>query len=203
MMKRVALVALVVMGIVSGIQAQTWKPDKAHSTITFSVRHLVITKVSGNFRDFDGTVTFDGKDFSKGSADFTIQSASIATGQDRRDTHLKSPDFFAVDSFPTLTFKSTKVTPVDDKHFKLDGNLTIRGTTKPVTFDCTFNGTMDGMGPTRASFTATTTINRMDFGVKWDKTLDNGSLVVSKDVDIDLELELVKAEPGSAPPTKG
>jgi polyisoprenoid-binding protein YceI len=170
MIKRLAMVALLAIGIVSGAAAETWKPDKSHSTVSFTVRHLVITKVSGNFRDFDGNVTFDGKDFSKGSVDFTIQTASVSTGQDRRDTHLKSPDFFAVDSFPTMTFKSTKVTPVDDKHFKLDGNLTIRGTTKPVTFDCTFNGTVDGMGPTRASFSATLSINRMDYGVKWDKT---------------------------------
>ncbi|MFZ1684484.1 MAG: YceI family protein [Candidatus Zixiibacteriota bacterium] len=199
MIKRFALVALMAIGIVSGATADTWKPDKSHSTVSFTVRHLVISKVTGNFRDFDGNITFDGKDFSKGSVDFTIQTASVSTGQDRRDTHLKSPDFFAVDSFPTMTFKSTKVTPVDDKHFKLDGDLTIRGTTKPVTFDCTFNGTADGMGPTRASFSATLSINRMDYGVKWDKTLDNGSLVVSTNVDIDLEVELVKSDPNAAP----
>jgi polyisoprenoid-binding protein YceI len=193
MAKRLLLAALVVIGIFSLAQAQTWTPDKAHSSVGFMVHHLVITKVNGSFSDFDGKVTFDGKDFSKGSAEFTIQSKSINTGQDKRDAHLKSPDFFAVDSFPTLTFKSTKVETVDATHFKLTGDLTIRGVTKSATFDCTFNGTAEGMGPTRAAFSASTTINRMDFGVKWSKSLDNGSLVVGTDVVINLELELVKA----------
>jgi polyisoprenoid-binding protein YceI len=193
MTKRFLLAALFALGIASGSQAQTWKTDKAHSSVSFMVHHLVITKVTGSFQDFDGTVNFDGKDFSKGSAEFTIQSKSISTGQEKRDAHLKSPDFFAVDSFPTLTFKSTKVEPVDATHFKLTGDLTMRGVKKSVTFDCTFNGTMDGMGPTRASFSATTTINRLDYGISWSHTLDNGSLVVSNEVQISLELELLKS----------
>lgn len=194
MIKRVAVAMLLAVGIVANAGAQTWKPDKAHSVVGFTVRHMMITKVSGKFEDFDGTVNFDGKDFTKGSADFTIQSKSITTDQEQRDKHLKSPDFFAVDSFPTLTFKSTKIDKVDDTHFKLAGDLTIRGVTKPVTFDCTYNGTAEAFGDTRASFSATTTVNRMDFGVKWSKTLDNGSLIVGKDVTINLELELVKAK---------
>jgi polyisoprenoid-binding protein YceI len=193
MIKRLLLSALFAVGIVATSQAQTWTPDKAHSSVTFMVHHLVITKVTGSFQDYDGKVSFDGKDFTKGSAEFTIQSKSISTGQEKRDAHLKSPDFFAVDSFPTLTFKSTKVDRVDSTHFKLTGNLTMRGVTKVVTFDCTFNGTMDGMGPTRASFSATATVNRLDYGISWSHTLDNGSLVVSNEVQISLELELLKS----------
>jgi polyisoprenoid-binding protein YceI len=131
---------------------------------------------------------------SKGTTEFTVQSKSITTDNERRDGHLKSPDFFAVDSFPTLTFKSTKVIPGTGSDFKLVGDLTMRGVTKEVTFDCTFNGTIEAMGGTRASFSAHTTINRQDFKVSWSKSLDGGGLVVSDNVDINIELEVAKAK---------
>lgn len=194
MMKRLSLALLVTLAVASASFAQKWNVDVAHSQIGFGVKHMVISNVSGKFTDFDGTVMFDGKNLAAGSVEFTVQAKSITTDNEKRDGHLKSPDFFAVDSFPTLTFKSTKVTPGNGDSFTLTGALTMRGVTKDVTFACTFNGTVDAFGGTRASFSATATVNRQDFGISWSKALDNGGLVVSNDVKINIELELVKAK---------
>jgi polyisoprenoid-binding protein YceI len=194
MMKRLGLALLVALIATSAAFAQNWSIDAAHSQIGFSVKHMVISNVSGKFTDFDGTIVFDGKNLAAGTVDFTVQSKSITTDNERRDTHLRSADFFAVDSFPTLTFKSKKITVEAGNAFKLTGDLTMRGVTKEVTFDCTFNGTVEAFGGTRAAFSATTTVNRQDFGVSWSKALDNGGLVVSNEVRINIELEVVKAK---------
>jgi polyisoprenoid-binding protein YceI len=188
------IVGIIALAIAApSLSAAVWDFDKAHSNIGFTVRHMVITKVQGKFDDFSGTISFDGKDLSAGSVDVSIKTASINTGVANRDNHLKSNDFFAADSFPQLTFKSKKVVPGADGAFKIVGDLTMRGVTKEVTLDATFNGTIkDPMGNSRAGFTASARINRQDWGISWSKTLDSGGLVASNDVDINLDIEAVE-----------
>ena len=194
MVKRISLAVVAALILASASFAQVWEIDPTHSQIGFGVKHLVVSNVSGKFTDFDGKIIFDGKDLTDGSTEFTVQSKSITTDNEKRDNHLRSSEFLAVDSFPTLTFKSTKIIPEANNSFKMTGDLTIRGVTKLVTFDCTFNGTVEAFGGTRASFSAATTINRQDFGVSWSKALDSGGLVVSNEVKINIELEVVKAK---------
>ncbi|MEE9442592.1 MAG: YceI family protein [candidate division Zixibacteria bacterium] len=173
--------------------AQTWSFDNAHSTIGFSVKHLVISKTTGQFHDYSGKVEFDGSNIENGSVEVTTRIASIDTENEDRDKHLKSPDFFDVDKFPVMSFKSKKISPVNDGRFTMTGDLTIKNVTKEVTFDCEFNGTIDDpWGNKRAGFTAETTINRQDFNVKFDNKLQDGSLVVGNDVKISMEIELIK-----------
>ena len=191
----VRIAAILALGA-AAVQADTWNVDKAHTSIGFSVKHLVISTIHGNFTDFDGTVEWDGKDLAAASIGVTIQSKSITTNQERRDGHLRSNDFFAVDSFPTLTFKSTKVVKGEGDNFQVTGDLTMRGRTHPVTLNGTFGGTVtDQRGSVHAGFSAEGTINRQDFGVSYSATLDNGGLVVGNDVKIQLEVELVKPSP--------
>jgi polyisoprenoid-binding protein YceI len=175
-----------VAGLTVAVQAETYKIDRSHSSVGFSVTHLGLSKVKGSFGQFSGNVV------SKSAVDVTIDATSINTHSEGRDKHLKSGDFFAADSFPTITFKSVSVTPKGPKNFDVTGDLTLRGVTKPVTLAVELVGTMDdaNMGK-RAGFTASGTINRQDFGVNWNNTLDAGGLVVSNDVDILLEIETV------------
>ena len=176
----------------------TYTIDPAHSTVGFNVRHF-FSRVPGRFNEFEGTITFDDKDAAKSAVDVTIKTASISTNNERRDNHLRSPDFFAADSFPTITFKSTKVTPAGENKFKVDGNLTIRGITKPVTLDATFLGAGNvGMGGLRAGWEATTTVNRKDFHVSWNKVLDQGGTMLGDDVAIQLGVEGMKRAEGAA-----
>lgn len=196
MYKRLAILILVPLTMVVSAQAQTWNIDPVHSHVGFTVRHLVIAKVNGVFKDFTGALTnFDGKDVAKGGVDVTIQIPSISTDNDQRDTHLKSPDFFDAAKFPTITFKSKKIIKGAGDKFTMIGDLTMKGVTKEDTLDCTLNGTIvDPRGNTRAGFSATTTINRQDYGVSWNNSLADGSLVVSNDVVINLEIEAIKAK---------
>jgi polyisoprenoid-binding protein YceI len=194
-MKKVMLYAFAVLLIGSAVQAQTWDFDKAHSTIGFSVRHMVISKTTGEFGDYSGSVTFDGKDMSGGSVEVTIQIASIDTENKDRDDHLRSGDFFEVEKYPTMTFTSSKITPGEGNTFTMVGDLTIKGVTKEVTLEGEFYGAIDDpWGNTRAGFSAETTINRQDFNVAFDNKLQDGSLIVGNDVEIKLEIELVKAK---------
>jgi polyisoprenoid-binding protein YceI len=156
---------------------------------------MLVSKVNGQFTDFSANINLDRQELSKSTVDFTIKATSVNTGNERRDADLRSESFFLVDSFPDITFKSKQVVPGTADEFKLIGDLTIRGTTKEVTFDCTNNGFVETPRGDRTGFTATTKINRMDYGVKWDAALDNGGLVVSNEVVITVELELVKPKP--------
>ncbi len=174
--------------------ADNWSVDVAHSSIGFSVRHMVVAKTTGKFNDFEGTVQFDGKNIEKGSASIAAQVASIDTDDQKRDDHLRSADFFDVEKYPSMSFKSKKVVKGEGNEFQLVGDLTIKDVTKEVTFDCEFHGLVtDPMGNTRAGFSAETSIDRQDFNVKWNKTLDAGGLVVGNEVTVNLEIELVKA----------
>ena len=177
------------------VQAADWNLDPVHSAIEFSVRHMAISKIKGKFRKFEAKMVFDGKAVENGSAEFTIQVASIDTDNEKRDTHLKSSDFFAVEENPTITFKSKKVSAVKDGKFQITGDMTLRGVTKEVTFDCELHGIIqDSYGNTRSGFSAETTINRQDFGVSWSNTLDAGGLIVGNDVKLSLELEFIEAK---------
>ncbi len=163
--------------------------DRAHTEIGFDVRHF-FSKVHGRFNDFDGTIVFDEKDPSKISIEGSAKTTSISTDNERRDNHLRSADFFDAEKYPELTFKSTKVTANGKNKYKIAGDLTLRGVTKPVVFDAEFLG-MGSTGPqgVKAGFTATTVIDRQDFGINWNKTLDNGGLMLGDDVTLVLNIE--------------
>lgn len=188
-------VLLAGIALTAGAHAQTtaWTLDKSHSSVNFTITHMVVSEVAGSFKDFSGDVKADKADFSDLSADFTIQIGSISTDNAQRDGHLKSPDFFDAAKFPTATFKSTKVTKVSDKKYTLEGDFTMRGVTKKVKWDVKYNGTVkDPYGNTRAGFKAVTTINRKDYGVSWNKVLDAGGLTLSEEVEITVNLEVTK-----------
>lgn len=191
----VTLVALFLLAV--GVSADTWHADAAHSSVNFTVTHMVISTVNGKFDSFEGTLDWDGNDVTTGIVEFTIQTSSVDTDNEKRDGHLSSPDFFDVAQYPTITFKSTKVIPGDGKNFQLVGDMTMHGVTKPVTFDCTYNGSIPFMKTVKAGFSAKATINRKDFGVSWSRALDGGGLVVSDEVEIDLALEFNKEVPDS------
>lgn len=194
MVKKVLVVFLLMIAVTATAFAEEWKIDKAHSSVSFKVRHMVISKVKGGFDDFSGTVQFDGKDLSKGSVEFSIDVASIDTEDEKRDEHLKSAEFFDAASYATITFKSTKVI-ADGKNYKLVGDMTMKGVTEEVIFDFEFSGIIDDpWGNKRAGFSASATINRQDFKVSFSKVLDNGGLMVGNDVEIDIELEIIQVK---------
>lgn len=173
---------------------RTYQIDKAHSEAVFQVRHL-ITKVRGRFSEFDGTIQFDESAPEQSSVSFTIQTSSIDTNQPDRDTHLRSDDFFAVERFPTLTFTSTRITKAGDDVFNVEGDLTIRDVTKRVTLPVTFLGkAKDPWGNERIAFETELTINRKDFGLMWNATLETGGFLVGDDVKITASIQAVPAQ---------
>ena len=193
MLARLALAGLALAAVAAPAAAQTWKIDSAHSTATFTVRHMMVSNVHGRFGKVEGTVVYDGKNISAAKADATIDATTITTDNEKRDAHLKSPDFFDAAGFPTITFKSKRAEVVGKGKFKLIGDLTIRGKTKEVVLDV--DGPTDpitAQNAQRIGATATTTINRQDYGVSWSRALDGGGVVVSDEVKITIELELIK-----------
>lgn len=194
--KRVFLLVTAIL-LSAGISfaADTFVPDPAHSQVVFTAKHLVISKVSGKFKDFTATVVYDPNDITKSSLKGTIKTASITTDNDQRDTHLKSADFFDVAKYPEITFQSTKVSKKGNEVW-VAGNLTIRGVTKEVSFPVTVVGPIkDPRGTTRMGIEANLTVNRQDFGVSWNKALDGGGVVVSDDIQISINSEMVKEQP--------
>ncbi|HET7710708.1 MAG TPA: YceI family protein, partial [Thermoanaerobaculia bacterium] len=168
--------------------------DAAHSEANFKVRHLM-SNVSGSFNDFAANLSIDQKNPAASSVEFTIQAASIDTDNENRDKHLRSSDWFEVEKYPTITFKSTKVEPAGKDKFNVTGNLTMRGVTKAVTLPVTFLGYgKDPWGNDRAGFEAETTLDRKDYGLTWNKTLDTGGVLLGDEVKISLNLEFVKAK---------
>ena len=168
----------------------------AHSQIGFKVRHLGISNVRGVFGEYDATVTMDGDNLETMEATATIQVGSIDTNNDRRDEHLRSDDFFSAETFPTMTFESTGVANVDGSSFDLMGNLTIRDVTKEVVLKAEFLGMAEAMGGMRAGMEARTKINRMDYGLQWNRLTEAGGVMVSSDVEIIIELELTHGAEG-------
>ncbi len=169
-----------------------WTVDKAHSNVKFTVTHMVVSEVGGTFKVFDGTMEHTKPDYSDAKISFSVDVTSINTDNERRDGHLKSDDFFNAEKFPQMKFVSTSFTPAGDNKYKLAGNLTIRDVTKPVTFDVTYGGTVTDKGATKSGFKAKTTINRFDYNLKWNAATEAGGLVVSKEVDVIVNLELKK-----------
>ena len=172
----------------------TWQIDPNHSAAQFAVRHLAISTVRGAFTKVNGTIQFDDKDISKSSVEVTIDADSVDTRVPNRDKDLRSDHFFDVQKYPTITFKSTKVEQVEPGKLKVTGDLTIHGVTKPVVLDVEgpTAAVKDPWGNQRAAANATTKINRQDYGVKWNATMDGGGVVVGDDVAITIDLEMVQ-----------
>lgn len=195
-MKRLAVIVLFLTTGISFPAAQQqggWKLDKSHSGVNFSVRHLVISEVTGNFKDFDIVVRATKDDFTDASVDATIKVASISTDNERRDNHLKSDDFFNAEKFPEIKFKSDSFEKTGQNKYEITGDLTIRDVTKKVTFDATYYGSIKGMGgATVTGWKVTLDLNRFDYNLKWNRTIESGRLVVGETVTITLNLELVK-----------
>ena len=175
--------------------ADTYTIDKSHSEATFQVRHLV-SKVSGKFEDFDGKINIDPNKPAASTVEFTIEASTVNTGVADRDKHLRTADFFDTEKFPEITFKSTSIKSSGKKDvYTVTGNLTMRGVTKQITFPVQFLGFIrDPWGNDKAGFSLATTLNRKDYGVNWNKALDNGGVLVSDEVDVAINIEAQKSK---------
>jgi polyisoprenoid-binding protein YceI len=173
--------------------AETYAIDADHSRIGFKIRHLAISNVAGNFGSFTGKIDYDAKKLESSKAEASLAVESVNTGNKKRDDHLRGEDFFATTKFPNIKFVSQKVEPSGKDAFKLTGDLTIRDQKRPVIMDVVFQGkAKDPYGNERVSFLATTKLNRKDFGLKWNKVIETGSLVVGDEVQIEIEIEGIK-----------
>jgi polyisoprenoid-binding protein YceI len=197
-LSRIALTAglAAALSLPAAAANSNWQIDPAHSSAQFSVRHMAISTVRGAFSKVTGSVVFDDKDVTKSTVEVTIDANSVDTRVPDRDSDLRSEKFFDVAHYPSITFKSKRVEQVAPGKLKVTGDLTIRGTTKEVVLDVEGPTApmKDPWGNTRNAATATTKINRQDFGVKWNATLDNGGVVVGDDVSIIIDVELVKKD---------
>ena len=198
-MRRLVLSVVAVVGVAlhTLAGAATWEIDPAHTSVGFGVRHLMVSTVRGEFTKESGTVRADDKDYTKAKIEATIDAASINTRVEKRDAHLKSPDFLDVAKYPTITFVSKKIEKAGEGRWKVTGDLTLHGVTRPVTLDVEgpTPPIKDPMtGALRAGAHATTRINRKDFGITWNKNLDGGGVVVGEDVDITIDVEGVQKQ---------
>jgi polyisoprenoid-binding protein YceI len=196
-----ALAALASVATFATAASTTWKIDPSHTQAGFQVRHF-FSQVHGRFHEVEGTIVFDDANPDVISVDALVKVASVDTGNQKRDGHLQTADFFDAEKHPTLTFKSTKVTAAGKNKFKIAGDLTMRGVTKPVTFDAEFLGSapisIGGRSFSKAGFTASTVVNRKDYGINWNKALDNGGVMLEEKVTITLNVEADLAEPVKA-----
>ncbi len=195
-MKKIGTIAMAFMMSI-GLWAQTtnWNFDQSHSSVEFSIDHMVISEVTGKFTEYTGSVTTISDDFENANIDFVIEVSSINTDDVDRDDHLKGVDFFDVVNYPQITFKSTSFKKVEGKKYQLSGNLTMHGVTKAVTFDVNYGGTVvDPWGNTKAGFKITGELNRKDYGLTWSKALETGGLVVGNEVSLTVRVELVKVK---------
>ena len=184
----VAVLSAVAMSV--SANAATYKIDSDHSEVGFKIRHLAISNVTGKFADFSGTFTFDPANVKSSKVDAEIAIKSVNTSQQKRDDHLRGDDFFAAEKYPQMKFVSKGVEPSGKDQFKLSGDLTIRGVTKPVTLNVSYSGSAkDPWGNEKAAFSAVTTISRKEFGLTWNKALETGGMVVGDEVTINLEIE--------------
>jgi len=176
------------------VQGATWDLDVDHSNLQFKVKHLMITNVKGKFNSFAGTLTTDGDDLSTGKLDVTIQTATLNTDNQQRDDHLRSPDFFDAARYPTITFVSKNFVTEGDQVKQIVGDLTIHGVTREVVLEVEEQSPIvtGPWGKTRRGATATTTVDRFDYGLQWNKLMETGGVVVGNDVKITLEVELIK-----------
>jgi polyisoprenoid-binding protein YceI len=170
-----------------------WVIDPAHSKIGFKVKHLMIANVQGSFKKFDANVSIDNEDVSTLNVSVKIDTASITTEAEDRDTHLKSADFFDSEKYPNITFESTGAKDLGDEMYELKGNLTIKETTKPITLTVEYGGTItDPWGNTKAAFSVTGEVNRKDFGMVWNAALETGGVLVGDKVKLDCDVEFTK-----------
>ena len=175
--------------------AGTYSIDPLHTNIGFRVRHMGLAIVLGKFTDYTGTISYDSNDITKSSVQFTAKVASLDTGVKQRDDHLSSADFFEVEKYPEMTFRSTRIERKGDKKFSAYGNLKIKDVTKQIALPVEFYGAIKySQGQTRLGGSANLNINRLDYGIKWSQTLDNGSLVVDNNVQIELQFEALRQE---------
>jgi len=171
-----------------------WNFDLAHSSVNFHVRHLMVSKVHGRFTLWGGSLEIDDDDITKSRVDVTIDAGSVDTREDKRDAHLKSADFFDVEKFPALTFKSTSVEKVSDEEITITGDLSLHGVTKSVKLAVELGGqAKDPWGGIRTGFSAKTSINRKDFGLGWNAVLETGGVLVGEKIEITLEIEAIRA----------
>jgi|SRR5438067_910081 len=171
----------------------TWKIDPSHSSLGFSVRHMVVSKTRGRFTRWSGQIRFDPDDVHASSVEVEIDPASVDTSDAQRDEHLRSPDFFDVQKFPAASFRSSKVEDVGGNRYRVTGELTVHGVTLPVVLETTYEGSgKDPWGGERAGFIATASIDRKDYGLHWNKALETGGLLVGEKVDLILEVEAIK-----------
>jgi polyisoprenoid-binding protein YceI len=174
--------------------ATTWAIDTAHSNVEFSLKHMMISTVKGMFQTVEGTIDWDGQNLGSAAVTARIDSSSATTYNEMRDNHLKTNDFFNAEQWPDMTFQSTRIEPNGDSEFKIYGDLTIRDVTKPVVLDAELEGVMekDAFGKRRAAFTATTDINRKDFGVSYGSVMEGGGVVVGDKVKVTLNIAAVQ-----------
>ena len=200
-MHRITAMIIAALVMVAGATSQTtWNGDRTHSSVKFTVTHMLISEVEGRFTDFSVKLQQPkDADFTGSTLEATIKTASINTDSEGRDRHLRSDDFFNADSFPEITFKSTVFEKTGKDTYKITGNLRMRDSIKPVVLDAKFGGQItDKQGNTKAGFKATTTIDRFEFGTKWAAAIEAGGLVVGKDVVVTLLMEFNKQKPEGA-----
>ncbi len=187
----------VMLAVPAVSSAGTWTIDPDHSNVGFKVRHLMVSNVKGSFDKHSGTVEIDDKDITKSNVTVTIEAASINTRVQKRDEHLRSADFFDVAKYPTISFVSRRVAKAGNDRLKVTGDLTIHGVTREVVLDVEgpTGESKDPWGNFRRGVSASTTINRKNFGLTWNKALETGGVVVGDDVNISLEIEMIKAQP--------
>jgi len=195
-MRRIAIimVSAFFLALPAAVPAGTWELDTAHTGVHFKVRHLMVSYVRGDFEKISGRIVYDEKDISRSSADITIEAASINTRVAKRDDHLRSPDFLDAAKYPVITFKSKRVEKAGDGRLKMTGDLTIRGVTREVVLDVQGPAPpiKDLEGKTRVGGSATTKIDRKDFGLTWNKAIESGGVVVGDEVEITIDVEVVK-----------
>ena len=192
MKKIIAVLSLVVIAGVASAQTK-WNIDKGHTNIQFNATHMVVAEVNGSFKEFDGSVLSKSDDFNGAEIEFTVKTASINTGVDNRDNHLKSDDFFNAEKFPEIKFKGTLVK--EGGKYQLKGDFTMREVTKPVVFDVTYGGSIDTGRGIKAGFKLNGKVNRLEYGLKWSNKLASGELAVADAVEIICKVELNKDMP--------
>lgn len=199
-MKRIAVIGFWLACLLPAVVAAEpahWNVDPEHSTIEFRVAHMVVSKTSGRFMDYSGFVEMDAEAGAFKAIEATIKTASVNTNHEKRDAHLRNADFFDVEKFPTMTYKMKSYKKTGEGYTAI-GDFTLRGVTKEITLTGNFNGvSKDPWGNTRAGFHADGKLNRKDFGMVWNKTLDSGGLVVGDEVYLHLDIECIKAKPQS------
>jgi polyisoprenoid-binding protein YceI len=198
-MRTLSLIAASLLVLAATGRAEVYNVDKAHSEVGFSVRHMGVSKVSGRFNDVSGTIDGDPKKPETAKVDFVIKTASIDTNQANRDKHLRGTDFFDVEKFPEITFKSSKIAAKGAGKYDVTGTLTMHGVSKEVTLPVTMAGPIsDGRGGQKVGFETETTLNRKDYGITWNTVLDTGGVAVSDEVKVSISFEANQAKPEAA-----